>query len=193
MSDGTDAVAGVTGPVVSVSVRRRPGRRPPGTAGTGWVERKGLVMAATVVFAYDGSEDAQRAIVVAGELLDADRAVIVHVRLLPVPQIVGAGEGGEPYTAFEQAQEREADRVSAQGVEAADRAGFEAEAVVAAADSIAGVWGAVIDVAAEREAVVIVAGRRGVSRVQSALMGSVSNGLVNHAPVPVVVVPRAKT
>ena len=78
------------------------------------------------------------------------------------------------------------------GVEAAVRAGFEAEAVVAAADSVAGVWGAVLDVAAERDAAVIVAGRRGISRVQSALMGSVSNGLVNHAPISVLVVPHAK-
>jgi nucleotide-binding universal stress UspA family protein len=148
-------------------------------------------MAATVVFAYDGSEDAERAIAVAGGLLGTRRAVIVHVRLLPVPQIVGAGEGGEPYTAFEQAQQREVERVSAAGVEAAARAGFEAEAVAAAADSVAGVWGAVIDVASEREAGAIVAGRRGVSRVQTALMGSVSNGLVNHAPMPVLVVPRA--
>jgi len=155
-------------------------------------ERKGSVMAATVVFAYDGSEDAQRAIAVAGELLGAHRALIVHVRLLPVPQIVAAGEDEEPYTAFEQAQQREVDRVSAEGVEAAVRAGFEAEAVVAAADSVAGVWGAVLDVASEREATVIVAGRRGISRVQSALMGSVSSGLINHAPISVLVVPRAK-
>lgn len=149
-------------------------------------------MAATVVFPFDGSEDARRAIAVAGELLGALRAVIVHVRLLPVPQIAGAGEGGDVFTAFEDAQHREVERVSAEGVGAAERAGFEAEAVVAAADSVAGVWGAVIDVAAEREAALIVVGRRGISRVQSALMGSVSNGLVNHAPVPVLVVPRAR-
>jgi nucleotide-binding universal stress UspA family protein len=148
-------------------------------------------MAATVVFAYDGSEDAQRAIAVAGELLGTRRAVVVHVRLLPVPQIVSAGEGREPFTTFEQAQQREVDRVSAEGVEAAERAGFEAEAVVAAADSVAAVWGAVIDVASEREAGAIIAGRRGVSRVRSALMGSVSNGLVNHAPMPVLLVPHA--
>jgi nucleotide-binding universal stress UspA family protein len=149
-------------------------------------------MAATVVFPYDGSEGAQRAIAAAGELLGPRRAVIVHVRLLPVPQIGGAEEGGEAYTAFEEAQRHEVDRVSAEGVAAAERAGFEAEAVVAAADSVADVWGAVIDVASEREAGVIVVGRRGISRVQSALMGSVSNGLVNHAPVPVLVVPRVK-
>jgi nucleotide-binding universal stress UspA family protein len=148
-------------------------------------------MAATVVFAYDGSEDAQRAIAMAGEVLGAKHAVIVHVRLLPVPQIVTAGESSEAYTAFEKAQQEEVERVSAEGVEAASRAGFEAEAVVAAADSVADVWGAVIDVATERGASVIVAGRRGISRVRSALMGSVSNGLVNHAPMCVLVVPRA--
>jgi nucleotide-binding universal stress UspA family protein len=150
-------------------------------------------MATTVVFAYDGSEDARRAIAVAGELLGARPALIVHVRLLPVSQIVAAGEDEEPYTAFEQAQQREIDRVCAEGLEAAARAGFDAEAVVAAADSVAGVWSAVIDVASEREAAVIVAGRRGISRVESALIGSVSNGLVNHAPISVLLVPRAKT
>jgi nucleotide-binding universal stress UspA family protein len=149
-------------------------------------------MAATVVFAYDGSEDAERAIATAGEVLGAKRAVIVHVRLLPVPQIVTAGEGGDAYTAFEKAQQQEVERVSAEGVEAANRAGFEAEAVVAAADSVADVWGAVIDIASEQGASVIVAGRRGISRVRSALMGSVSSGLVNHAPMSVLVVPHAK-
>jgi hypothetical protein len=99
------------------------------------------VTAATVVFADDGSEDAQHAIAVAGELLGAHRALFVHVRLLPVPQIVAAGEDEESYTAFEQAQQREVDRISAEGVEAAARAGSEAEAVVAAADSVAGVRG----------------------------------------------------
>ena len=35
---------------------------------------------------------------------------------------------------------------AAEGVKAAARAGFDAEAVVAAAASVAGAWGAVIDV-----------------------------------------------
>ena len=125
-------------------------------------------MAATVVFAFDGSQGAERAIAAAGQLLGTKSAVVVYVQLLPVPQLVSAGEGDEPRTAFAEAQQHEVDRIATAGVEAAQRAGFEAEAVVAAADSVAGVWGAVIDVASEREAGTIVAGRRGVSRVRSA-------------------------
>ena len=97
-------------------------------------------MAATVAFACDGSEDAERAIAVAGELLGAHRAVIVIARLLRCRRSRAQASAG-PCTALEQAQQREADPVCAEGVAAAERAGFEAEAVAAAADSIAGVWG----------------------------------------------------
>jgi hypothetical protein len=52
------------------------------------------------VCAYDGSEDAQRSLTVARELLQAERAVVVHVRVLPLPPIIRAdsqaGESGPP-------------------------------------------------------------------------------------------------
>jgi nucleotide-binding universal stress UspA family protein len=147
-------------------------------------------MAATVVVAYDGSEDARRAVTVARDLLDAERAIIVHVRVLPMPPLIGAdpaaGQSDSPY----EEQERQADRVVADGVEAAKQAGFEAEAVVKTADSMTGVWKALLDVAEEKGAAAVVAGHRGISRFSSALLGSVSNGLVNHAQIPVLVVPR---
>jgi nucleotide-binding universal stress UspA family protein len=149
-------------------------------------------MAGTAVFAYDGSEDAQRAVTVARDLLQVERAIIVHVRVLPLPPIIGAdpeaGEFGSP----DDVQERQADRIVAEGVDVANRAGFEAEAVVETADSMTGVWRTIIDVAEQHGAGAIVAGHRGVSRLQSALLGSVSNGLVNHAHIPVLVVPRAR-
>jgi nucleotide-binding universal stress UspA family protein len=81
----------------------------------------------------------------------------------------------------------------ADGEEVARTAGFEAEAVVKTADSMTGVWRTVIDVAEEQGAAAIVAGHRGLSRLQSALLGSVSNGLVNHAHFPVLVVPTPAT
>jgi nucleotide-binding universal stress UspA family protein len=149
-------------------------------------------MAGTAVFAYDGSEDAKRAVAVARDVLRVDRAIVIHVRVLPLPPIIGAdpeaGEFGSP----DDVQERQADRIVADGVEVARAAGFEAEAVVKTADSMTGVWRTVIDVAEEQGAAAIVAGHRGLSRLQSALLGSVSNGLVNHAHIPVLVVPHAR-
>ena len=50
-------------------------------------------------------------------------------------------------------------------------------------------WRDLLDVAESRNARVVVVGRRGVSRLRSALLGSVSRGLVEHARVPVLVVP----
>jgi nucleotide-binding universal stress UspA family protein len=149
-------------------------------------------MAGAAVFAYDGSEDARRALEVARDVLDVDRAIIVHVHVIPLPPIIGsdpaAGEFGSP----DDVQARQADRAVEEGVDTAKRAGFDAEAVVKTADSMTGVWRAIIDVAEEQGASVIVAGHRGLSRLQSALLGSVSNGLVNHAHIPVLVIPGSR-
>ena len=147
-------------------------------------------MAGTAVFAYDGSEDAQRALTVARGVLQVDRAIVVHVRVLPPAPIIGADPEGGEFESRDDVTERQADRVAADGVDAANRAGFEAEAVVETADSITGVWRTVIDVAEQHEASAIVAGHRGLSRLRSAMLGSVSNGLVNHSHIPVLVVPR---
>jgi nucleotide-binding universal stress UspA family protein len=149
-------------------------------------------MAGTAVFAYDGSEDAKRAVTVAREVLNADRAVVVHVRVLPPPPIIGSDPEAGEFGSRDDVQERQADRVVTEGVEVATRAGFGAEAVVETADSMTGVWRTIIDVAEQNNAAAIVAGHRGLSRLQSAVLGSVSNGLVNHAHIPVLVVPRVR-
>jgi nucleotide-binding universal stress UspA family protein len=149
-------------------------------------------MAGTVVLAYDGSADAQRAVETARELLAAEKAVVVHVRVLPMPPIIGADPGGEQSDSPDAAQERQADRIVSEGVDAATKAGFDAEGVVKTADSMTGVWRALLDVAEEHGAAAVVAGHRGISRFRSALLGSVSNGLVNHAHIPVLVVPPAE-
>ena len=149
-------------------------------------------MPGTVVIAYDGSDDAQHAIAVARDVLSAERAVVVHVRVVPQPPIIGADPEGPQSESPDDIHRQQADRTVAEGVDVASRAGFAAEPVVETADSMTGVWKAILDMAEEHGAAAIVTGHRGLSRLQSALLGSVSNGLVNHAHVPVLVVPRGR-
>ena len=51
-------------------------------------------------------------------------------------------------------------------------------------------WRAICDVAGEIDAVTIVLGARGLSRVGSLLLGSVSSAVLVHAKRPVLVVPH---
>jgi nucleotide-binding universal stress UspA family protein len=147
-------------------------------------------MAGIVVLTYDGSEDAQRAIAVAGGLLGGRSAVVVHVQLrIPPPMIGGAPDGPAEQEAVERYMEARSRRVLEEGVDLAAKAGFEPEGVDRIADGVAGVWHAIIEVARERDAELIVVGHRGLSRIKSALLGSVSNGVVNHSRVPVLTVP----
>jgi nucleotide-binding universal stress UspA family protein len=72
-----------------------------------------------------------------------------------------------------------------QGRELARRAGFEVEGRTIGGKP----WRAICDVADNVDAEPIVLGARGLSRIQSALLGSVSATVVQHAHRPVLVVP----
>ena len=54
----------------------------------------------------------------------------------------------------------------------------------------AAVWQAILEYAEEVDAELIVAGSRGLSMIESTVLGSVSHGLVNHSHRPVLVVPH---
>jgi nucleotide-binding universal stress UspA family protein len=151
-----------------------------------------MAMAATIVVAYDGSEDARRAVEVAAELVTAREAVLVHVHLEPPPPMIGADPAGDVEDAPGDHIQRQARRIAEEGAELARSAGFEAEPLLKLADTMTGVWRSIIAVAEERDAAAIVVGHRGMSRLESALLGSVANGIVNHASVPVLVVPAPR-
>jgi nucleotide-binding universal stress UspA family protein len=72
------------------------------------------------------------------------------------------------------------------GVRLATDAGFRAEGRVEKGKP----WRAICQVADELDAGTIVVGARGLGRVQSALLGSVSAAVVHHAKRPVLVVPH---
>jgi len=158
---------------------------------------------------HDGSDGSCAAIEAAAGVLGGGPAVVVCVwesagsMLLrhPVPgnalgrdlreiteDVVGELDGGVAERAQATADE---------GAELARAAGFDAQALArralggAAERAEVTVWQAVIEVADEQDASVIVVGSRGRSAVRSAVLGSVSYGVVHHSTRPVLVVPSA--
>jgi nucleotide-binding universal stress UspA family protein len=110
----------------------------------------------------------------------------------------GVPFGAAPYDAvslqdveaIDRAIEERAGDVAKEGGDLLGRAGISAQPVTAMA--AAAVWRAILDVADQHDAAVIVAGSRGLSGIKSLVLGSVSHGLANHAHRPLLIVPVAQ-
>jgi nucleotide-binding universal stress UspA family protein len=144
-----------------------------------------------IVIAYDGSDAANHAIDVAARLLPGRPAIVVHVwesqyRRSRSVRAVARGEVGELVSALDKALADEAAAVIEEGVNRARNLGLQAtgEAVEAGA----GVWRTVAEYVRSAQAGLVVTGARGVGGARSALLGSVSSGLVYNADTPVLVV-----
>jgi nucleotide-binding universal stress UspA family protein len=148
-----------------------------------------------VLLCFDGSDDAATAITQAADLLAPRRAVVLTVwepvatwepydpatiLSAPVSKLLSE-EVGIDQIAAELAQ----DKVK-QGVALASSAGFAAQGRVAHGKT----WRTICDVAGEIDAAAIVLGARGLSRMGSLLLGSVSFAVTVHAKRPVLVVPH---
>lgn len=139
-----------------------------------------------ILIAYDGSEAARAAIGRAGELL-VPRPAQVLTTWQPVSLGVATGVAPPVYIPdLETAYERHAADTAAAGVTLAEAAGLNAEPVVVPEPN--GCWTAILDAADAADAALIVMGARGLSGVKSAVLGSVSNGVVHHSKRPVLVV-----
>ncbi len=149
---------------------------------------------APVLIAYDGSPSARHAIEQAAAVLGPREALVVHVwdPVLPAPtgDPFGIGAGMvDPAQAQEvdRLVHRNAEAIAADGAQRARDAGLQAEPI--AQQTHGSTWATILDVAHERGAAVVVVGARGHSKVRSFLLGSVSNGLIHHADLPVLVLP----
>lgn len=150
--------------------------------------------ASTILIGYDGSDDADAAIRCAGRLLGPRRAVVAHVRdslaelLLhtDIQHITGAMR--ESVRELDEEEAQEATQIAARGAGLAEAAGFETVPVIARGKPKA--WPTLLELAREHDAAAVVVGSRGLGCVQSALLGSVSSGLLDHAHLPVLIVPQ---
>ncbi|HET9124598.1 MAG TPA: universal stress protein, partial [Solirubrobacteraceae bacterium] len=147
-----------------------------------------------ILFCYDGSEESQRALASVVGML-ASRAAVVLTVWQPLSARLSE-TGGFGAFALDDETEIDEDERSAATAAAEDGAararsiGMEAQPRVEEADGP--VWQTIIDVADELDAGLIVCGTRGRGAIRTALLGSTSRALLQHAGRPVLVSPEPR-
>ncbi len=147
-----------------------------------------------IVVCYDGSEDAKAAVESAAALLGAEPATVLTVWEPYIDTLAQTGFGlvyapVDDAPDIDAALRQRALETAEEGAALLRKAGGTVEALVEQRET--SVAAAVLDVARRLDADAIVIGTRGRGGVKSALLGSVSHALVQHADRPVVVVPSA--
>jgi nucleotide-binding universal stress UspA family protein len=146
-----------------------------------------------ILLCYDGSPSAKHAITSAHAIVGQSPATLLHIWEPPAnflgPDPFGGIEtwSGPQIVELEAMALERANRTVEYGVELARDAGFSADGRLERADTAT--WRAILDIADGCDAQLIVVGARGLSPLESVLIGSVSNALVHHSSRPVLVVP----
>jgi nucleotide-binding universal stress UspA family protein len=151
----------------------------PGTSGV-----KTATLRGPVLFAYDGSELAELAIEQAGQQLAPGRDALVAC-VWQTGDVGFQPLGDRRFNAAEATQVRSAaEETAAYGASLAEKAGFRAQSIAVEA---APTWKGLVQLAAERQASLIVLGshrRRGVARH---LLGSVAAAVASHSASSVLI------
>jgi nucleotide-binding universal stress UspA family protein len=150
-------------------------------------------MAGLVIIGFDGSPDAEHAIDVAGRALTADSALVITAWHLPIAaldsRVPPVGAPVAPPLEDEDEFERRATETARAGAARASSAGFDAQPVLRRAAGPGEIANVLVDIAEQHDAALVVVGRRGMSRIKSVLLGSVSEAAVRDGRRPVLVVP----
>jgi len=148
-----------------------------------------------VLLCYDGSATAKHAIAMAHRVLSHTPVTLLHVWDPPAeflaPDAYGGAitAAGPPIVELESLALARANQIGHEGYELARHEGLAVEERVERSHS--NTWRTIVDVADDLDAEVIVVGARGLSKVESLLIGSISNAVVHHAGRSVLVVPSA--
>lgn len=151
----------------------------------------------TMLIAYDGSENAKRAVEYAGRFLSATRAVVLTAWEPMVRQAARlSGLSGVmqpewmPDEDIEDVAYVDARHINSEGVRLAKLAGLNAEARTAECTST--IWNAIVDVADELNVDIIVAGTRGATGIRALLHSSVAEAVLKHCHRPILLVPPGR-
>lgn len=151
-----------------------------------------------VLLCFDGSTDAEAAINRAAELFVERQAVVLtvwqHTRTwvpydpatiatAPVDELASHALGTD------EIMEKLAQEQLERGVQLAEEAGFSAEGQLAMGTP----WHVICEAGEKLDARAIVMGARGLSRVRSVLLGSVSFAVLTHTRRAVLVIPHSDT
>lgn len=139
-----------------------------------------------VVFCYDGSDGAKRALEQSSALLAGGPARVVcvwHSAWTDAKTVPLSGFQPDIVEHLDREAEHAARELAKEGAELVP----VAQPVAVKADR--STWQAILEYTDTVDAGAIVVGSRGRSGLRSAILGSVSHGLINHAHRPVLVVP----
>lgn len=149
-----------------------------------------------MLIAYDGSDNAKRAVDYAGRFLIARRAIVLTAwepMVRQAARLSGLSGVMQPdWAPDEQVEDiafTTACDINAEGVHLAEGAGIDAEARTA--ECVSTIWNAIVDSADELDADIIVAGTRGATGIRALLHSSVADAVLKHCHRPVFLVPPA--
>jgi nucleotide-binding universal stress UspA family protein len=143
-----------------------------------------------ILIAYDGSDDAKAAIEQASRLFPGETVTVLTVWQRFLDTMARAGSNlsiAFDYDEIDTETEKNTREKAEEGARLAAEAGLEATARTAVVETT--VAGAILTEAAAVEASAVVCGSRGYNGLKSLMLGSTSHHILQHADIPVVVVP----